>query len=94
MHGFIIGFLASTKTAHHFKWPQLGRIPCQVVGFQSLSAISKTDEEPLVSNPRPGARSAKALAAVLRELQEHGSKLSQEPFVVDCSGRTVNVMHD
>ena len=34
-HGFSsLVLLASTRAAHHFKWPKLG--PCQVVGFQSF----------------------------------------------------------
>ena len=64
---FIIGFLASTRPAHHFKWPKLGS--CQVVGLESFFAKIKKDQEGVAPNPRKGTRSAKALDAACKELQ-------------------------
>ena len=89
---FIIGFLASTRAAHHFKWPKLGS--CQVVGLQSFFAKIKKDQEAVAPNPRKGTRSAKALDAALKELQKHGARPEQEPYVIDCHGRGVNAMYD
>ena len=89
--GFIIGFLASTRAAHHFKWPKLG--PCRV-GLQSFFAKIKKDQEAVVPNPRKGTRSAKALDAALKELQKHGARPEQEPYVIDCHGWTVNAVYD
>ena len=84
---FIIGFLASTRAAHHFKWPKLG--PCRV-GLRRFFGKIKKDQEAVAPNPRKGTRSAKALDAALKELQKHG----QEPYVIDCHGRGVNAMYD
>ena len=79
---FIIGFLASTRAAHHFKWPKLGS--CQVVGLQSFFAKNKKDQEAVAPNPRIGTRSAKSLDAACKELQKHGASPVQEPYVIDC----------
>ena len=88
---FIIGFLASTRAAHHFKWPKLG--PCRV-GLRRFFERIKKDQEPVVPNPCKGTRSAKALDAALKELQKHGARPEQEPYVIDCHGRGVNAMYD
>ena len=50
--GFHHWFLASTRAAHHFKWPKLGS--CQVVGLQSFFAKIKKDQEAVAPNPRIG----------------------------------------
>ena len=54
---FIIGFLASTQAAHHFKWPQVGKIQARVDPIMSF--FSKTDklhEEAFVPNPHPDSQ--------------------------------------
>ena len=89
---FIIGFLASTRAAHHFKWPQLGS--SQVGGLQSFFARFKKDKEAVARNPSKGTRSAKALDAVCKELRKHGARPAEEPYVIDCNCKAVTTTYD